>query len=83
MSDHKNRKRLRDNKLDGVSTFKQHQFLAFMHACWLTPASNAVQDGVQPNVRTYTALLIALGNAGEWERLSDLLQRMQQEQWLR
>ena len=32
--------------------------------------------GIKPNVRTYTALITALGNASEWDRALGLLRRM-------
>jgi pentatricopeptide repeat protein len=32
--------------------------------------------GIKPNVRTYTALITALGNASEWDRALSLLRRM-------
>jgi pentatricopeptide repeat protein len=34
------------------------------------------QAGVKPNVRTYTALITALGNAKQWKRALHTLQRL-------
>lgn len=34
------------------------------------------QAGVKPNVRTYTALITALGNAKQWSRALDLLRSL-------
>ena len=36
------------------------------------------RSGVKPNVRTYTALVTALGNAQQWDRALKLLRGMKQ-----
>ncbi len=36
----------------------------------------SLQAGVRPNVRTYTALITALGNAKQWKRELHTLQRL-------
>jgi pentatricopeptide repeat protein len=38
-----------------------------------------VQAGVRPNVRTYTALITALGNAKQWSRALELLQSLKSD----
>lgn len=35
-----------------------------------------LRSDIKPNVRTYTALIAALGNAGQWERALEVVQRM-------
>lgn len=37
--------------------------------------------GLKPNVRTYTALLTALGNGNQWERAVEMLRLMQTPEW--
>ena len=37
------------------------------------------QAGVRPNVRTFTALITALGNAKQWDRALSTLRRMKSE----
>ena len=39
---------------------------------------SACRSGVKPNVRTYTALVTALGNAQQWDRALKLLRGMKQ-----
>ena len=34
---------------------------------------------MRPNVRTYTALVTALGNGGQWQRALDMLAAMRRE----
>lgn len=35
-----------------------------------------LRSDIKPNVRTYTALITALGNARQWERALDIVARM-------
>ena len=44
----------------------------------LTLTWSAYRSGVKPNVRTYTALVTALGNAQQWDRALKLLRGMKQ-----
>ena len=44
----------------------------------LTSCCYACRSGVKPNVRTYTALVTALGNAQQWDRAIKLLRGMKQ-----
>lgn len=45
--------------------------------CWsLQVVDWMVAAGIKPNVRTYTALMTAFGNAREWERALALLRLM-------
>lgn len=39
-----------------------------------------LRSGVKPNVRTYTALITAMGNAQQWDLALDLIQRMKAPQ---
>ena len=38
-----------------------------------------MQNGVKPNVRTYTALITALGNAKQWKRAMSTLDAMKHD----
>ena len=38
-----------------------------------------MQNGVKPNVRTYTALITALGNAKQWKRALKTLEAMKHD----
>lgn len=38
-----------------------------------------MQNGVKPNVRTYTALITALGNAKQWKRALNILKAMKHD----
>ena len=44
----------------------------------LTFCCSSCRSGVKPNVRTYTALVTALGNAQQWDRALKLLRGMKQ-----